>query len=138
MTLKLSESMIDFKKCFEEKSLSLYGMVLISSFAILFVFSSQSQYYVAAQTTSSMMMGDEMASANQTIGHDMSNTDMSMMNMMMEMMNMMQMMMNMMNMSSGMTDGVDMNMSDSSGMNVSTPITHSQGGSNTSMMMPPQ
>ena len=126
MTLKLSESMIDFKKCFEEKSISLYGMVLISSFAILFVFSSQSQYYVAAQTNSSMMMGDEMASANQTKGHDMSNADN----------NMMEMMMNMMNMSSGMSDGVGMNMSDSTGMNMSTPMTHSQGGSNMSMMMP--
>lgn len=129
MTLKLSESMIDFKKCFEERSRSLYGMVLISSFAILFVFSSQSQYYVAAQTTSSMMMGDETASANQTKGHDMSNADMNMM----EMMNMM---MNMMNMSSGMSDGVGMKMSDSTGMNMSTPMTHSQGGSNMSMMMP--
>ena len=136
MTLKLSDSMIDFKKYFEEKSLSLYGMVLISSFAILFVFSSQSQYYVAAQTTSSMMTGDEMASANQTKGHDMSNADNNMMNMMMNMMNMMEMMMNMMNMSSGMSDGVGMNMSDSTGMKMSTPMTHSQGGSNMSMMMP--
>ena len=120
-------AMINLNKCFEKRNLSLYGMVLVSSFAVLFVFSSQLEY-VAAQTTSSMMMGDEMASANQTKGHDMSKTDMNMMNMMMEMMNMMEMMMNMMNMSS--------DMSDSAGMNMSAPMTHSQGGSNMSMMTP--
>jgi hypothetical protein len=125
--------MIDFIKCFEKKSLYLYGMVLIGSFTVLFVFSSQSQYYVAAQTTSPMMMGDELASTNQTKDHDMNNNDMDMMNMMMQMMNMMQMMMNMMNMSSSMSGGMDINM-----MNMSTPMTHSQSGSNMSMMTPQQ
>ena len=119
--------MINLNKCFEKKNLSLYGMVLVSSFAVLFVFSSQSQY-VAAHHTSSMMMGDEMASANQTKGNDMSKTDMNMMEMMMEMMEMMNMMMNMMNMTS--------DMSDSTGMNMSSPMSHSQGGSNMSMMAP--
>lgn len=137
--------MIDFIKCFEKKSLFLSGMVLISSFAILFVFSSQLQYYVVAQTTSPMMMGDEIVSTNQTKGHNMSNNNTDMMNMMMQMMNMMQMMMNMMNMSSGMsgssgmmTGGMNMNMTDSTGMNMTTPMTHSQSGSNMSMMTPQQ
>ena len=132
--------MINLNKCFEKKNLSLYGMVLVSSFAVLLVFFSSQSQYVAAQTNSSMMMmEDEMGSTNQTKGHDMSETDMNMMNMMEMMMNMMEMMMNMMEMSSDMSGGMEMNMSDSSAMNMSAPMAHSQGGSNMSMMMmPPQ
>lgn len=125
--------MINLNKCIEKKDLSLYGMVLVSSFAVLLVFFSSQSQYVAAQTNSSMMMmEDKMGSTNQTKGHDMSETDMNMMNMM-------EMMMNMMEMSSDMSGGMEMNMSDSSAMNMSAPMAHSQGGSNMSMMMmPPQ
>lgn len=120
--------MIKENKRFGKKDLLAFGIALVSSFAILFVASSQSQY--ASAQNPQPMHEEEMNFTNQTNGHDMGKTDMDMMNMMMSMMDKMNMMMSMMmSMSSGES-------SNSSSMNMSNPAIHGKGGSNMSMMVP--
>lgn len=127
--------MIKRNKYFEKNYLLAFGIVMVSSFAVLFSVSFESQFAIA-QDIQSTMEGNEMMPMNQTDGQDKNMMmDMkAMMDMMKDMMNMMNMMMNMMNMSSDMSNSTDMDMS--------IPMSHNQsdgGADNMSkMMMMPQ
>lgn len=67
---------------FWKEGLSVYGMVLVNSFAILFRYLSS--ITVCYSTNYPSMIEEQTKSTNQTSGHDMSKNGMNLMSMMME------------------------------------------------------